>query len=356
MKSIKDADISGRRIVLRASLNEPLRDGAVANDARLKALVPTLEYLHSHGAVQITIIGYVGRPGGKVVESLRVAPVKAALGRLTTVPFEMLENLRFDPREEANDPTLAQELALHGDIFVNDAFADAHRPYASIVGVPKLLPSYAGLLMEREVAGLMPALTPPPGAIAIIGGAKFETKLHLIQKLLSQYSEVLLGGALGNDIIKARGLPFGASVVSHEPVPVEVASNERLVAPIDAVVMSAPGAERETIIADIRAEERIIDIGPATSKLWAEKVAVAPFVLWNGPMGIYEEGYVDGTDVLAMALCQSPVHAVVGGGDTVAALQKHEFDTQKVFTSTGGGAMLDFLTHGTLPGLEALRD
>ncbi len=347
--------MSGKRVLLRTSLNEPLKDGVVTDDARLKALVPTLDLLHERGAVKITIIGYVGRPGGKVVNELCVAPVKAALQKLTTVEFDMLENLRFDPREEANDAVFAKELAAHGDIYVNDAFADAHRAYASIVGVPKLLPGYAGLLMEREVAGLAQALTPPPGAVAIIGGAKFETKLPLIQKLLTRYSQVLLGGALGNDIIKARGLPFGASMVSSLPVPVDVASNERLFAPVDAVLSSAPGAEREAIITDIRAEERIIDIGPATIKLWADKIAAAPFVVWNGPLGVYEDGYTDGTDALAKALTDNAVQAVVGGGDTVAALKKVSFDEAKVFVSTGGGAMLEYLTHGTLPGLDALR-
>lgn len=357
IKLLKDADVKGKRVLLRVDFNEPVKDGVVTDDARIKAALPTITYLREHGAASITLVTHLGRPSSPEDTSGDLAPIRVALGNLIDMQgIELYENLRFNPGEESNDPEFAKELAVLGDIYVNDAFAASHRAHASIVSVPKLLPSYAGLLMEREIAGLTPALTPPPGALAIIGGAKFETKLHLIEKLLSQYSEVLLGGALGNDVIKARGLPFGASMVSHEPVPVEVAGNERLVAPLDAVLMSAPGAEREAIIADIRAEERIIDIGPATSKLWAEKIAAAPFVLWNGPMGIYEEGYVDGTDVLAEALCQSPARAVVGGGDTIAALTKHVFDTQKVFVSTGGGAMLDFLTHGTLPGLEALRN
>ncbi len=357
IKFLKDADVKGKRVLLRVDFNEPVKDGVVADDARIKAALPTIAYLREQGAASITLLTHLGRPTSPQDPSGDLAPIRAALGALIDMQgIELHENLRFNPGEESNDPEFAKQLAALGDIYVNDAFAVSHREHASIVSVPKLLPSYAGLLMEREIAGLTPALTPPPGAVAIIGGAKFETKLHLIQKLLSQYSELLLGGALGNDVIKARGLPFGASMVSHEPVPVDVAINDRLMPPMDAVVMSGPGAEREAIIVDIRAEERIIDIGPATSALWAEKIAAAPFVLWNGPMGIYEEGYVDGTDMLAEALSKSPARAVVGGGDTIAALTKHTFDTQKVFVSTGGGAMLDFLTHGTLPGLEALRN
>lgn len=355
VRSITDADVAGKRVLVRAVLNVPLQDGKVTDDARLRAILPTLELLHERGAAEIVLFGYVGRPEGRVVEELRVAPVAARLKELTSIPFTMLENTRFDPCEEANDPELAKEYAAKGDIFVNDAFADSHRAYASTVAVAKLLPSYAGLLMQKEIESLASALTPPQGSVAVVGGAKFETKLPLIQKLLEAYGEVLLGGALGNDVIKARGLPFGASLISAEPVPVAVATNERLHAPFDAIVQGAPGAERMTLVSDIRAEERVVDIGPATAESWAHKVAAAPFVLWNGPLGMYEDGFVDGTDALARALKQCGARAVVGGGDTVAALKKVDFDPAKVFVSTGGGAMLEYLTHGTLPGLDALR-
>lgn len=356
VKSIKDADVAGKRVVLRADFNVPVRDGVVVEDSRITAVLPTIALLREKGAAAITIITHLGRPTAAGDSSCDLAPVRAKLATLIDLTnIELYENLRFDPGEEANDPVFAQKLAALGDMYVNDAFAVSHRAHASVVGVPALLPHYAGLLMEKEITALTAALTPPQGSLAIIGGAKFETKLPLIKKLLTTYSEVLLGGALGNDVIKARGLPFGASLVSKQSVPVEVASNERLVAPVDAVVNTAPGAERETSIADIRADEHIIDVGPATAKFWAEKIAAAPFVVWNGPMGIYEDGYTDGTDTLAEALSKSGARAVVGGGDTVAALQKHAFDTEKVFISTGGGAMLEFLADGTLPGVEALK-
>ena len=190
----------------------------------------------------------------------------------------------------------------------------------------------------------------------MIGGAKFETKQPLIEKLLSTYSKVLLGGALGNDVIKARGHAVGASLVSSVPVPVPIASNEALQVATDAVVSERDkNVERTALINDIRAVEAIVDIGPNTARAWSDLVAAAPFVLWNGPMGIYEDGHTRGTDTLAQALAGSPAQAVVGGGDTIAAISKIGFDASRVFISTGGGAMLEFLTKGTLPGLEVLK-
>ncbi len=356
IKSVTEAEVAGKRVLVRVDFNVPLKDGAVANDLRIRTVLPTLDYLHAAGAATVIILTSLGRPEGKVVESLRLAPVEARLRELTTVPFEMRENLRFDPREEANDLGLAQELASLGDVYVNEAFADSHRAHASIAGVPKLLPSYAGLRFMEEVTKLTAALTPPAGSVAVIGGAKFETKVPLIQKLLSLYAEVLLGGALANDVIKARGLPFGGSLVSATPVPPAIAADERLVVPTDAVFAEiGSNAERSGSVVDIRKNESLIDIGPQTAALWSGKISTAPFVLWNGPLGMYEQGYAEGTEALARALTQSTGTAVVGGGDTAAAVEKYKFDPQKVFVSTGGGAMLQFLADGTLPGIEALR-
>jgi phosphoglycerate kinase len=355
IKSVTEATVAGKRVLVRADFNVPIENGVITNDLRIRTALPTLEYLHAQGAAQIIILMHLGRPEGKVVESLRVAPVEARLRELTKVPFEMHENLRFDAREEANDPAFAQELASLGDIYVNEAFADSHRAHASIVGIPKIIPGYAGLRFIEEVTKLSAALTPPQGALAIIGGAKFETKEPLITKLLALYNEVLLGGALGNDVIKARGMPFGSSLISSVPVPPEVASNERLLVPTDAFFVEiGEHTERVSSIADTRANESVIDIGPQTSALWSEKIKNAPFVLWNGPLGMYEDGYADGTDTLAQALADSKAQAVIGGGDTAAAVEKYKFDPARVFVSTGGGAMLQFLVDGTLPGIEAL--
>jgi len=356
IKSVKDADVAGKRVLVRVDFNVPIKDGKVQSDLRISTALPTLELLHQKGAAKIILLAHLGRPDGKAVDGLRMAQVEARVRELTSVPFELHENLRFDPREESDDSSFAQELAALGDIFINEAFADSHRAHASIVGIPKFLPSYAGLRFEDEVLQLTLALTPPHGALAIIGGVKFETKVPIIKKLLSLYAEVLLGGALANDLIKARGLPFGSSLLSDTPVPEDIASNERLLIPDDAIFAeTGSNAERSGRVVDIRAEEGIIDIGPATSKLWAQMISKAPFVLWNGPMGIYEQGYRDGTDVLAAELVRSGVPAVVGGGDTSAAVNKFSFDPQKVFVSTGGGAMLQFLADGTLPAIEALK-
>jgi phosphoglycerate kinase len=356
INSVANADVTDKRVLVRADFNVPLKDGAVVDDLRIRTAVPTIELLHQNGASKIVILSSLGRPEGKVVESLRMAPVEAKLRELTKAPFEMHENLRFDPREEANDEGFAKELASLGDVFVNEAFPDSHREHASIVGVPKFLPSFAGLRFAQEVKEVSKALTPPENSIAVVGGAKFETKVPLILKLLSLYSHVLVGGALGNDLIKARGLPFGKSLISETPVPPEIAGDERVLMPQDAVFAEVgSNAERTSFVPDIRANESIIDIGPQTATLWGEMLGRAPFVLWNGPMGLYEQGYNDGTDALASTIASSEVQAVVGGGDTAAALTKVTFDPKKVFISTGGGAMLEFIANGTLPGIEALK-
>lgn len=355
VRSVADAGVAGKRVLVRVDFDVPLKEGKVIDDTRLRAAVPTLELLHARGAAQIMLLGHVGRPG-KAVEALRVAPVATRLRELTAVPFEAHENVRFDPREEGGDESFARELASLGDVFVNEAFANSHRAHASMTGIPKFLPGFAGLHVMEELAHLEYALTPPKGSVAVIGGAKFETKQPLIEKLLSLYGEVLLGGALGNDVIKVRGLPFGDSLISELPVPLTIAMSQNLRVADDAVVMEAGvKAERDVLINDIRAVERIVDIGQSTRALWSEKISHASFVLWNGPMGVYEEGFVDGTDALAAALAKADMRAVVGGGDTVAALAKHSFDPTKVFLSTGGGAMLQFLTEGTLPAIEALK-
>jgi phosphoglycerate kinase len=346
----------GKRVLVRAVLNVPLKDGQVVDDTRLRAILPTLSLLKGRGAKTITILGHIGRPEGKVVDELRVAPVVKRLGELIDMSnVSVLENVRFDPREEANDPSLAQELAAHGDLYVNDAFADSHRAHASLVGVAKLLPSYAGVHLLEEVEKLSEALTPPQGAVAIVGGAKFETKQPLIERLMPRYARILLGGALANDVIKARGLPVGASLVSATPASLELASDDKLAVATDAVMEKSKGQSRTGLVVDVRQDERIVDVGPVTAAAWAQMVEDAPFVLWNGPLGIYEEGYTEASDLVARALSRSAGKAVVGGGDTGAALKKYSVDPMRVFLSTGGGAMLEFLTGGTLPGIEALK-
>ncbi|MDB5224857.1 MAG: Phosphoglycerate kinase [Candidatus Adlerbacteria bacterium] len=375
IKKITDADVRGKKVLLRTSLNVPIAaDGSVGDMFRLKAALPTIEHLSKNGARTI-VIAHLGRAGDtlepvvkeltKLLPNVSIKFVGGALADAAAHISEMkdgecvvLENVRTNDGEEKNDPALAQQFASLGEMFVNDAFADSHRTHASVVGVAQLLPSYAGLLMQSEVEHLTPALTPPQGAVAIIGGAKFETKEPLISKLLERhYTKVLLGGALANDGLKARGMPFGASLVSDTVMPTALATDDRIVLPMDGVFQDVDAnAEREAYVTDVRATEKIVDIGSYTAKAWVNEILSTPLLVWNGPTGIYELGFVSGTEILAHAVSEMDGKAVVGGGDTLAALQKHTFDTNKVFLSTGGGAMLEFLTTGTLVGLDALRN
>lgn len=363
VKSVRDAQVAGKRVLVSVDFNVPMRDGLIVDDMRIRAALPTLELLRGRGA-KVVIITHLGRPGGKVAKELSVAPLAHRLGelmrcRVTVAPeesdFMMLENIRFDQREEDGSAEYAQELATFGELFVNDAFSNSHRAYASVVGLPQYLPSYAGVRFLEEIEKLTEALDPPAGSVAIIGGAKFETKQPLIEKLIGKYAKIFLGGALGNDVIKARGLPVGSSLVSATPASLTLASDDKLAVATDAVMQKEGGEVRTGLVVDVRTDERIVDVGPVTAAAWAEAAAGAPFVLWNGPLGIYEEGFTEASDLVARALAKSPARAVVGGGDTGAALNKYSFDPVKVFLSTGGGAMLQFLTDGTVPGIEALN-
>lgn len=318
--SVRDADVAGKRVLLRVDFNVPLKDGAVADDLRIRAALPTITLLLERGASHITLLTHLGRPKDASDTSARIAPVAACLRTLLHSPLvELHENLRFDPREEANDATFARELAQLGDVYVDDAFSNAHRSHASMVGVPALLPSYAGLNLLSEVEHLTEALTPTHPALAILGGAKLETKLPLIEKFSGLYNKVLVGGALAN---------------------VYQSSHDNTSLPLDGVPQL----------------ENMLDIGKNTQAAWSEEIAQAAFVVWNGPMGMYEkEEYTLGTDALAKAIAVGTCKAVVGGGDTLTALRKFSFDPARVFLSTGGGAMLEFLIKGTLPAIEALK-
>ena len=374
MRSLKGVEVKGKRVLLLTSLNVPiLPDGSVGDEFRLKRDLPTIEFLANEGA-KIILVGYLGRKGEtlapvatalqKLLPAIKISftsdPVQSVGAHIEQLPQGeclMLENMRRENGEESDDPALVAELAKLADLFVDDAFAEAHRAYASDWGVAKLLPSYAGFLMEEEVARLSPALTPPAGALAIVGGAKFETKQPLLEKLLGTYPEILLGGALATDLLKARGMPVGASLTSKDPVPVSLAEDERIILPIDLVVENASGVSRTIHTGDVRTDERIVDAGPATIAAWVEKIKNAKFVLWNGPLGVYEKGYVAGTDALAKAITESSCVAVLGGGDTAAALAQFTFDPARVFISTGGGAMLEFLAQGgSLPGVDVLKN
>lgn len=375
MRSVRDIPVlENIPVLVRAALNAEMENGVVSNTFRLRRALPTIEYLRKKHA-KVILIGHFGDNGTETLEPVAHAlaalvpglvfcPVstgataRAMVRDLPPGGVLMLENLRRHAGEKTNDPMFAKELAELADLFVQDSFDVLHRPHASVIGVPRLLPSYAGLLVEEEVKELQQALRPKSPSLAIMGGAKFSTKEPAIRKLLSIYDHVFVGGALGNDFIRALGHSVGSSLVSNVESSVlkELIANRRLVLPLDAVVAErgAPLATaRISNLCDIASDEAILDNGPRTVEHLGQLINKAKTVLWNGPLGNYEEGYTKGTEALAAHIAGSRAYSIIGGGDTVAAVE--EFGAMHYsFISTGGGAMLEFIANGTLPGLTAL--
>lgn len=382
MRSVGDIEVfENIPILVRASLNVPLADGLVANEYRLRRAVSTLRFLTERGA-RVVLISHIGEKGTETLEPVagalsRLIPgvsfhgesigagARSAIRRLPAGKILILENLRRNRGEVMNDPSFAHELASLGDVFVEDSFDTCHRRHASIVGVPKLLPSYAGVLLAEEIVELSKALSPTSPSLAIIGGAKFSTKEPVLTSLLTTYSHVFVGGALTNDFLKASGHEVGKSLVSDGDTShiTKLLTDPKIVLPIDVVVApaSALGSSdiltqaRVSKVEEVRPDETILDVGPATASLLTDLARTSTTTLWNGPLGNYENGFVDATDSLARAVAASGAHSVVGGGDTIASIEKLGLFSKFSFVSTGGGAMLEFLAHGTLPGIEALR-
>ncbi len=374
VRSIKK--LEGIPVLVRAALNVPIVSGKVSGDFRLRRALPTIEYLRERHA-RVVLIGHIGDQGTEslepVYESLRkvipglqfcgvnTGPVaRAAVRALPPGGVLLLENLRRDVGEKKNTKTFAAALADLADVFVQDSFDVCHRPHASVVGVPEFLPSYAGLLVEEEVTELKKALKPKKPSLAVIGGAKFATKEPVLKKLLGIYDRVFVGGALANDFAVAEGLPVGKSLVSgaSRAEMRSLVNNRRLSLPLDYVVAPHGGTREQGRVAavrDVGSNEAILDNGPKTVAMLGERVANAKTIVWNGPLGNYENGFTTATEDLARAIAHSGAHSIVGGGDTVAAIEKVGVSHKFSFISTGGGAMLDFLSKGTLPGIEALR-
>ena len=349
--------------------------------------MPTIRVLLSEGA-EIRIVTHRGRPGGRVVESLRVAPLAACLqeilglnvpvapgvigsdvelflAELDSGDIAMLENVRFEPGEEANDPGFCRQLANLGDAYVNDAFGAAHRAHASTEGVAHLLPSAAGLLMEKEVRILGGVLHDPrEPLVAIVGGAKISTKIGVMENLLPRVSKLLVGGAMACTLLKADGADVGDSKVEDDQMDTArrllAAGGDKLVLPVDAVVADAFAADANRQVVDARsipAGWMMLDVGPRTQAAFAEAVAGAGTVVWNGPLGVYEmEPFRAGTEVVARAVAESPAISVVGGGDLAAALAELGLEESITYVSTGGGATLEFLEGKELPGIRVLED
>ncbi|MSR71562.1 MAG: phosphoglycerate kinase [Candidatus Taylorbacteria bacterium] len=356
MKSIKEIkNLKGVRVLLRLDLNVPVENGSIVDDFRIKRSLPILEYLYEKGA-QTIIISHIESVKKGDKESLE--PVSEYLKKSFNVTFVknyrnvllelehisdgsmvLLENLRHWEGEKTNDEKFSKELASLADIYVNDAFSVCHRGHASVVGIPKYLPSYAGLQLEDEIKNLSMCFDPLRPFTFILGGAKFDTKLPLINKFLDIADCVYVAGALANDFFSEKGMDIGDSLVSKTKFDLKgIIDNPKLVLPVDV----------------LREENKILDVGPETLKQLKEIINKSKFVLWNGPLGAYENGFKKPTLELAKIIAESGVKSVIGGGDTLAAISELGIENKFTFVSTGGGAMLDYLANGTLPGIEAL--
>jgi phosphoglycerate kinase len=389
--SIDDIEIGGRRVLVRVDFNVPMADGRIADDRRIREALPTLQSLRErHG--RVLVVTHLGRPKGKVVEELRVAPVATRLGELLGAPVRtatdvvgesaqelsrtlgdgevgMVENVRFEAGEEANDPEFAGRLAALADVYVNDAFGTAHRAHASTEGVGHLLPAVAGYLMIRELRMLGGALEAPKRPmVAIIGGAKISTKIGVLRHLLPRVDTLWVGGAMACTFYQALGEETGTSLV--EPDQVETArallqeshgaGGGDLRLPVDVVVArDATTPEGTDVVSwkQIAPDRMVVDVGPDTAAQMGESCRNAGTVVWNGPLGIYEvDAFAEGTRRVAQAMAESDAVTVVGGGDLAAALANLGIAERITHVSTGGGATLEFLEGRMLPGVAVLHD
>ncbi len=390
LRRVQDMDVRGQRVFVRVDFNVPLDNGTITDDTRIRASLPTINLLRERGA-KIILASHLGRPKGQIQESMRLAPVAGALSQLLGVDVTyardvvgddarraaaglgsgdvaLLENLRFDPREEKNGSDFAQELASLADLYVNDAFGTAHRAHASTVGMTAFLPSAAGLLLQAEVDALSRVVEHPEKPFALIlGGAKVSDKIGVIDHLLEKVDLVLIGGGMANTFLKARGLAIGRSLVEEDNV--EVAAdvirrardvNVELLLPVDAVVADKMTADANiaTVGADnVPAGMAIYDIGPESVDAFAAALKPARTIVWNGPMGVFELApFSNGTRGVAQAVADSTGFTLIGGGDSVAAVEQMGVADRISHISTGGGASLEFLEGKTLPGIAALED
>ena len=357
IKSIKEAgNLKGKRVMVRVDFNVPVQDGKIIDDLRIRVAMPTIEYLKSEGAKVILISHIESIPSLELVaEKMGINLVKDFMnwdGKIEEGEVLLFENLRTNPGEKANDPEFAKVLASYADIYVNDAFPVCHREHASVVGVPKLLPHYAGFQLMKEIENLSAFFNPAHPFIFILGGAKFETKLPLIEKFSNTADYIFVGGALMNDVFKAKGYEVGKSLVSKEEVDMKsIVADQRIILPTDVVVDSG----RVCSVKEVQKDEIIMDVGPASVDAFADKIKTAKFILWNGPLGLYEKGFKDQTLKLAKLIMESGAKCAVGGGDTVAAIESLKVENPNVFISSGGGAMLQFLEEETLVGVEVLE-
>jgi phosphoglycerate kinase len=383
-RTVRDLDVAGKRILIRCDFNVPLDAGEITDDRRIRSAVPTLVYLLDNGA-SVVVMSHLGRPKGPTA-SLSLAPVSRRLAELLGQPVQqlhdcigadveataaalqpgqvvLLENVRFHPEEEANDPVFSKALARLGDAYVMDAFGTAHRAHASTEGVAHLLPSAIGFLVEKELKFLGDALDNPSRPFAtVLGGAKVHDKISVIDKLLPKVDRLLIGGGMSFTFLKAQGHEIGKSLLDQASLDFAkkliAAHSDKLVLPIDVVVADRLENDAEVAVvsaAEIPADMIGVDIGPATCDLFETQLNGAGTILWNGPMGIFEiEPFAAGTKCVAAAMAHSSGVTIVGGGDSAAAVDKFGFGEQMTHVSTGGGASLEFLEGKELPGIAVI--
>ncbi|WP_156855744.1 phosphoglycerate kinase [Oceanobacillus sp. AG] len=389
-KTMKDFDVKGKRVLCRVDLNVPMQDGKVTDDTRIKAVIPTIEYLTEQGA-KVILVSHLGRPKGEVVEDLRLDPVAEHLSNLlgkevlkadkvfgkevedavSQMPeggILLLENVRFEAGEEKNDPALVEEFTKFADIFVNDAFGTSHRAHASTVGVAEKLPAAAGFLMEKEIEVLGNALENPKRPFtAIIGGAKVKDKINVIDNLLDKVDNLIIGGGLAYTFIKAQGNEIGNSLLEEDKIDLanEFMSkakekNVNFLMPVDIVVANDFSDAADTKIVpvnEIPADWEGLDIGPETREIYRKTIQESALILWNGPMGVFEmNSFAGGTREVAAALADTEGFSIIGGGDSAAAVEQFGFAEQMDHVSTGGGASLEFMEGKVLPGIAALDE
>jgi len=359
-------DVNGRRVLLRADFNVPIADGEIVDDFRIRAALPTIEWLTGRGAI-VTACTHLGRPKGAPDPKYSVEPVRRRLAELAP-GVELLDNLRFDPGETANDPAFVQTLIAGQDLYVNDAFGASHRAHASIVGPPQFLPSAAGRLLQREVEVLLPLRSDPTRPfVVILGGSKVSDKLGVIDALSKVADALIIGGGMCFTFLAAQGHSVGASLLEEDQIETcrrLLASDVEIHIPHDITVLGpggtigdpSAGGEVRQVGADVPDGWMGLDIGPGTAAEFSDIIAGARTVLWNGPMGVFEDPrFAAGTRVVAEALADARGFTVIGGGDSAAAADQFGVADRIDHVSTGGGASLELLENGDLPGLEALR-
>ncbi len=386
-KTVRDIDVAGKRVLVRVDFNVPIKEGVVTDDTRIQAALPTLKYLLDKGA-SLILFSHLGRPKDGPDPKYSMAPVAKHLGQVMgkSVAFSaecvgpvaeaaakalkpgdvlVLENTRFYPGETKNDTELARQMAVLADVYVNDAFGSAHRAHASTEGVAKHLPAVAGFLMEKEIQYLGQAVADPKRPfIAILGGAKISDKIGVIRNLLTKADNVLIGGGMANTFFKAQGYPVGDSLAEDEVLDTarELLKDggTRLRLPIDVVVADKFENEAQSKVISMGPIDdgwRILDIGPETVAAFAKVIAGAGTVVWNGPMGVFEfPKFAVGTFGVARAVAESEAVSIIGGGDSVAAVNQSGLSDKITHISTGGGASLEMLEGLALPGLAALQD